>query len=114
MVRVAHEPVRLGDVDIEPGQTVFLGLAAANRDPSVFADPDDLRLDRTEAHRHVGFGHGIHHCLGAPLARLETAVAIDAVVNRLGDWQIAIDDSELAWGGSVLGRGLGSLPIRHG
>ncbi len=100
MVRVTHEPVRLGDVDIEPG--------------SVFADPDDLRLDRTEAHRHVGFGHGIHHCLGAPLARLETAAAIDAVVSRLGDWRIAIDDSELAWGGSVLGRGLGSLPIRHG
>lgn len=114
MVRIAHEPVRLGEVEIAPGDTVFLGLAAANRDPAVFATPDELRLDRSEAHRHVGFGHGIHHCLGAPLARLETAMAVDAVVRRLGDWHVAVPDGELAWGGSVLGRGLGALPISHG
>lgn len=114
MVRVAHDHVQLAGTDVEPGQTVFLGLAAANRDPAVFPDPDALVLDRADTHRHLGFGHGIHHCLGAPLARLETAVAIDAVVRRLGDWQVAVPDEALAWGGSVLGRGLGSLPISHG
>ena len=114
MVRVAHDDVRLGEVEITTGQNVFLGLAAANRDPAVFDAPDELRLDRDTAFRHVGFGHGIHHCLGAPLARLETAVAVEAIVRDLGAWDVAVDDDELPWGGSVLGRGLGSLPVRHG
>ncbi|MFN8022071.1 MAG: cytochrome P450 [Acidimicrobiales bacterium] len=114
MVRVAHEPLELAGTAIDAGRTVFLGLAAANRDPAAFEHPDELRLDRADAHRHLGFGHGIHHCLGAPLARLETQVAVDALVRRLGDWQLAVDPVDLVWGATVLGRGLGSLPIARG
>lgn len=114
MVRVAREPLRLGGTDIEPGQTVFLGLACANRDPAVFDRPDDLLLDRADAHRHVGFGHGLHYCLGAPLARLETSIAVDALTRRIGPWRLARSEDEIAWTGSVLGRGAAAMPIVRG
>ncbi len=114
MVRIARDELELGGATIDQGATVFLGLAAANRDPAAFEQPDELRLDRADAHRHVGFGHGIHHCLGAPLARLETQVAVESIVHRLAPWHLAVDPTELVWGATVLGRGVGSLPIRRG
>ncbi len=111
MVRVAASPLQLGGVDIAAGQTVFLGIAAANRDPAVFPEPDELRLDRPDAHRHLGFGHGLHACLGAGLARLETQVAVQALVSRLGAARLAVPQEELRWGATVLGRGCQSVPV---
>ena len=111
MVRIAGDDLVLGGAEIAAGDTVFLGLAAANRDPLAFDDPERLHLDRPDAHRHVGFGHGIQHCLGAPLARLETQVAVEALLRELGEWELAVASDELGWGATVLGRGPGTLPI---
>jgi cytochrome P450 len=80
--RVATEPMRVGGMDLEVGDQVVIMLGAANRDPAMFEDPDRLDLRRPNAHRHVSFGGGIHHCLGAALARTEGAIAIDTLVRR--------------------------------
>jgi cytochrome P450 len=77
--RIALLPTEMLSVRIEPGDQVVLLLGSANRDPRVFTNPDQLRLDR-DAKRQVGFGGGIHHCLGAPLARMETAMAIESLL----------------------------------
>lgn len=111
MVRIVDEPhERLGR-RLDHGQTVFLGIAAANRDPAVFHEPDELRLDRPEAARHLGFGYGLHFCLGAPLARLEAQIAIGRLVQRFPDLQMAVAPDMLRYGGTILGRGLLELPI---
>jgi cytochrome P450 len=80
--RVATEPMRVGGVDLEVGDQVVIMLGAANRDPAMFDDPDRLDLRRPNANRHVSFGGGIHHCLGAALARTEGAIAIETLVRR--------------------------------
>ena len=80
-LRYALDETELHGTAIHKGQAVIVLLASANRDPDVFADPD--RLDLTRApNRHLGFGAGIHVCLGAPLARLEGAIAISTLLNR--------------------------------
>jgi cytochrome P450 len=106
-VAVAHER---GGRRLEPGQTVFLGVGAANRDPAMFPDPDVLRLQRPDSHKHLGFGYGIHFCLGAPLARLEGQIAIQALVRRFPHLSLATD--QLDYGATILGRGLRALPVR--
>jgi len=111
MVRVVAEPHDLGGHATEPGQTVFLGIAAANRDPAAFDDPDALRLDRPDAHRHLGFGHGLHFCLGAPLARLEAQVALRGFSDALADVELAVDPRDLRYNATILGRGLAELPV---
>jgi cytochrome P450 len=112
MVRIAAERHEREGVTMEPGQTVFLGIAAANRDPLAFDEPDALRLDRPDAHRHLGFGHGLHFCLGAPLARLETQVAIGRLVARFDELELGVPASSLRWGANILGRGVQELPVR--
>jgi cytochrome P450 len=81
--RVASERLEIGDIRIDSGQTVYLMMAAANRDPDAFPDPDELDIDRSKTPNHLGFAHGIHFCLGAALARLETEVAIATILPRL-------------------------------
>ena len=113
--RYAVEPVELGGVTIPEGAQVIVCLAAANRDPGRYANPDALDIERHEA-RHLGFGHGIHHCLGAPLARLEGQVAITALLHRFPELRLARPVEELHWGhgdGLVL-RGLTELPVVAG
>ena len=73
--RYAVEPVTLGGVTIPAGAQVIICLAAANRDVDKFASPESLDVDRSVT-RHLAFGHGVHHCLGAPLARMEGQVAL--------------------------------------
>ena len=73
--RCAAEPVEIGGVRISRGDPVLVALSGANRDPARFGDPDRLDLGRDSA-GHLAFGHGIHYCLGAPLARLEAEIAI--------------------------------------
>jgi cytochrome P450 len=114
MVRVATEDHVRDDVEISAGELIFLGIASANRDPSVFERPDDLLLDRAGAHRHLGFGYGLHFCLGAPLARLEMQVALRDLLIRLPELGLAVAPTELVYGATILGRGLDRLPIALG
>ena len=114
MVRVVGEAHERHGVAVEPGQTVLLSVAGANRDPAVFTDPDRLWLDRPNAQAHLGFGYGLHYCVGAPLARLETQVAIGTLARRLPDVQFGVPVEDLVWGGTLLGRGLNELPLTLG
>jgi cytochrome P450 len=108
--RFAAEPLTLGGARIERGEAVLVVLAAANRDPERFADPDRLDLNRAD-NGHLGYGHGIHYCLGAPLARLEGRTAIRTLLERLPDIRLAVDPAGLRWRGGLIMRGLRSLPV---
>jgi cytochrome P450 len=106
--RSVLEPVTLAGVDLEPGELVTVLLGAANRDPRRFDDPARLDLGRPN-NQHVGFGSGIHFCLGAALARMEAQVAIPALFARFPTLQLATDD--LTWRHSLMLRGLTALPV---
>ena len=87
-MRTAFEDIDLGSAMVRKGEKVGLLLGAANRDPNAFERPDELDVSR-EANPHVGFGAGIHYCLGAPLARLELAEALAALLRRGRRWELA-------------------------
>jgi len=108
--RFATRPLTLGGQDIAPGDPVLVVLAAADRDPERFADPDVLDLGRRD-NQHLGYGHGIHYCLGAPLARLEGQTALATLLTRLPDLQLAVDPADLRWRGGLIMRGLRTLPV---
>jgi cytochrome P450 len=113
--RYTVEPVELGGVKIPAGAQVIISLAAANRDDRRFANPDSLDFQRTST-RHLAFGHGIHHCLGAPLARMEGHIALGSLLRRFPDLAPAVPLEDLHWGhgdGLVL-RGLVELPVVPG
>jgi len=90
--RLARVPASVGRVDVPAGTTVMVLNGAANRDPRMFDNPDEFNVDRANARQHLAFGHGIHTCPGAPLARAEARVSIERLLDRLGD--ITIDDRE--------------------
>ena len=106
--RVATEDVQIDGQPVKKGQLVFIIVAAANRDPAHFPDPEKLDITRRNNH-HVAFGSGIHSCLGQPLARLEARIAFDTLARRIPNPRLAIDEVE--WGPSFILRGLKSLPI---
>jgi cytochrome P450 len=108
--RFATEPLTIGGQDIAAGDPVLVVLAAADRDPARFAEPDTLDLSRTD-NQHLGYGHGIHYCLGAPLARLEGQSALATLLTRLPDLRLAADPAELRWRGGLIMRGLRTLPV---
>ncbi|WP_329471577.1 cytochrome P450 [Streptomyces sp. NBC_01723] len=111
--RFAAEPLELAGTPIAAGDPVLVSLAAASRDPGHFPDPD--RFDIGRAPRgHLGFGHGIHHCLGAPLARVEATVAVRLLLERYPALAFATDPVTLTWRTSTLLRGLAELPLRLG
>ncbi len=109
-VRIAARDLELDGSAISAGDRVFLVTAAANRDPEHFADPGrfDVRRGRTS---HLGFGHGIHFCIGAPLARLVAGAALEALVRRHPD--LALDGTSHEWQPSLLNRSLKALPVRY-
>jgi cytochrome P450 len=113
--RYALEPIELGGTIIPAGAQVIINLASANRDETRFDQPDTLDIGRTDT-RHLGFGHGIHFCLGAPLARMEGRVALGELIRRFPDLHLAVPLEDLRWGhgdGLVL-RGLTALPVIAG
>ncbi|MFF1378506.1 cytochrome P450 [Streptomyces sp. NPDC058308] len=109
--RFATEAVRVGGQDIAAGDPVLVVLAAADRDPARFDRPDTLDLSRRD-NQHLGYGHGIHYCLGAPLARLEGQTALSTLLRRLPDLELASDPADLRWRGGLIMRGLRTLPVK--
>jgi cytochrome P450 len=109
--RFTTEDVPVGDVVIPAGEWVLPAISSANRDPAQFPDPDCLDLGR-DTSGHVAFGHGVHHCLGAPLARMEAEVALGALIARFPGISLAVPPSELRWRPVSLMNGLESLPVR--
>jgi cytochrome P450 PksS len=96
---------------IPAGDMVVASLLGANRDPEVFDNPDTFDITRTP-NRHIAFGHGIHYCLGAPLARLEGVVAFETLLKRLPQLQLDIDVNEIEWNETVLLHSMKSMPVR--
>lgn len=102
--RFARSDVTLQGVTIPRGELVFGVIGSANRDPSAFENPDALDITR-QNNRHLGFGHGIHFCLGAALARMEAQIAIHALVQRFPKLRLAVPVESLRWQPSLVLRG---------
>jgi cytochrome P450 len=113
--RVTIEAMDLEGVAIPAHEQVLICLGAANHDPYVYDHPAVLDISR-EPRPHLGFGHGIHFCLGAPLARLEARIAFRTLLRRFPDLTLAVDRRDLRWthGDGLVLRGLDELPVRLG
>jgi len=107
--RATMEDIEISNVRIGRGQRVIVGVGAANRDPTVFAEPNRLDL-RRQPNPHLAFGQGIHFCLGASLARLEAQIAFGCALRRLTAIQLA---GPPVWSSNKVIRGLRSLSIRY-
>ncbi|MEV5431656.1 cytochrome P450 [Streptomyces sp. NPDC052701] len=111
-LRVAAEDMQLGGVDIPKGSFVHLSLSSAGHDPEAYDDPERFDITRSP-NRHLSFGHGVHFCIGAPLARLQGEIAFSTLLRRLPRFELAVPEEEVVWlADSSLSRGLESLPIR--
>ncbi|GAB6459451.1 cytochrome P450 [Bacillus tropicus] len=108
--RWAAEPFQIHHQTIQKGDMVIIALASANRDETVFENPEIFDITR-ENNRHIAFGHGSHFCLGAPLARLEAKIAITTLFNRMPKLQIKGNREEIKWQGNYLMRSLEELPL---
>jgi len=122
--RITKEGAKVADQTIEPGQGVVIWLGSANHDEKVFLNPDKFDITRSpHGHSHVGFGHGIHFCLGAPLARLEGKIALQVILKRLSNLRFDYEEgTELVEGlpqnikplHSIFFHGVSSLPLKFG
>ncbi len=109
-MRWALEPVEMHGQLIQPGEMVLASLLGANRDPEVFPNPDVFDVARTPG-KHIAFGNGIHYCVGAPLARLEGAVAFNTLLRRVPDLELAVNVDELEWNPTLLLHGMKAMPV---
>ena len=107
--RTATEPVQVGDVELQPGEKVAALLGAANRDPAVFARPDEFDVAR-DPNPHLAFGVGVHFCLGAPLARMELVESVGALFARFPDLGLAAEPESR---GTFVLRGHRSVPVQQ-
>lgn len=111
-MRYVREAVELHSVTLSPGSIVVALLSAANRDETVFENPEQLDITR-QPNRHLAFGLGSHYCLGAPLARLEGQIALRALTQRYPKMQLAVSPDQLHWNNTIIGlHGLKALPVR--
>ena len=108
--RFAREGITLGDVAIPRDAVVYAVLASANRDERQFKEPNTLDLAR-QPNRHLAFGHGIHFCLGAPLARLEGQIAIRTLLQRTDGLRLAVPHETIRWRKGLVLRGVDALPV---
>ncbi|GAA4660911.1 cytochrome P450 [Streptomyces chumphonensis] len=108
--RFPVEDLDIGGVTVPAGETVLLSLASANRDPARFEAPDALRPDAAGA-GHLALGHGVHYCLGAPLARMETETALAVLLERLPDLRLDVPRADLRHRPTIRARGLLTLPV---
>jgi len=109
--RIAKEEVALDGTVVATGEQATVSLAAANRDPERFANPEIFDISRPEANRHLAFGKGIHVCLGAPLARVEGQVAFATLFGRYPQLRLGVSQEEVRWGGGSFLRGFTRLPV---
>lgn len=107
--RIALDEIKIGDQTIKQGQYVTVMLAAANRDPAQFHDPDRFLIDRTP-NRHLAFASGAHFCLGAPLARMEGEIALSVLMQRFPEMRYL--DTRPNWRPNMLFRGLGTMQVQ--
>ncbi|MFF3539408.1 cytochrome P450 [Streptomyces sp. NPDC002466] len=108
--RVAVEPVELGDITVQPGEGVLVSLLHGNRDGAVFTDPERIDADgRTAAH--LTFGHGVHRCLGAPLARLQVRITVERLLRRFPGLRTASGPDAVIWKDGLATRGLSRLRV---
>ncbi|KUJ69627.1 cytochrome [Streptomyces albus subsp. albus] len=110
--RFLAEDDELHGTRVPAGDSVIVSLCAANRDPEHFDRPDELDLDRA-ANPHLSFGHGIHYCPGAMLARIELQIAIGTLTARLPGLSLAVPAEEIEWIPAVLARGTDHLPVHY-
>jgi cytochrome P450 len=108
--RMTTEPIEVEGVTIPAHEQVHVVLAATGRDPLRFAGPDEFDVTRAD-NRHLGFGYGIHFCLGAPLARLEGEIAFRSLLARFPEMRLAVPPSELHWRNRMVLRSLRELPV---
>jgi cytochrome P450 len=108
--RYAAEDVTIAGTRIPKGELVLAVIGSANRDPSMFQNPDSLDVGR-QSNRHLSFGQGMHYCLGAPLSRLEAQIAIGTLLRRAPNLHLDAPSSGLQWRKSFIVRGLESLPV---
>jgi cytochrome P450 len=109
--RYAREDMTIAGTSITRGELIHAALASANRDETRFENPDTLILDRTN-NKHLGFGMGMHYCVGAPLARLEASIAFQVLFERLPNLRLAVKPEELKWNSNVVLRSLKALPVK--
>ncbi|MFJ8229738.1 cytochrome P450 [Streptomyces sp. NPDC094448] len=110
-LRYTTEPVELSGVVIPEGELVVVSLASANRDNAQYPDGGSLDVHR-QAGANLAFGHGIHYCVGAPLARLEAQIAFGRLFERFPEMTLAADPADFRWRPGTVLRGLETLPIR--
>jgi cytochrome P450 len=108
--RYAREDVTIQGVTISRGEMTLGVIGSANRDETVFENPDILDIER-EPNKHLSFGHGIHYCLGAALARLEAQIAISTLLERMPKLRLKGPPESLRWRRSLILRGLAALPV---
>ena len=109
--RFAKTDINAAGTHIQKGDTVFIALASANRDASVFHDSNNLNINRADVSNHLAFGGGAHFCLGAPLARLEGEIAFGEFSRRFPHMKLAISPDDTEWRVGLIMRGLKTLPI---
>src|SRR5262249_5459655 len=109
-MRIATRPLDLFGAEVAAGDLVMVSLLAANRDGNIFAEPAEFRTDR-DPNPHLAFGHGIHFCIGAPLARLQAQIAIGQFLARFPLASLAVAPDAVQWRPGIITRGLTTLPV---
>ncbi|WP_431970924.1 cytochrome P450 family protein [Nocardia sp. bgisy134] len=109
-LRYTTVPTVIGETEVPAGELVLVALGSANHDEKHFVAPENFDAERNP-NGHLAFGHGIHFCLGAGLARLEARIAISRMLDRYPDLRLAVDADEILWRESVLFRGVQDLPV---